>query len=112
MPRYRRVSLMERGEWSRMLAAEKMGASLTYLRWGGLSVSEAVHDSHDRMESAGAGGARAHDFRGLYKPSDIDGADGDLEGAGLGRGPIVVPDHPGMWGKRQLKGRVQPGPSA
>src|SRR2546422_8616330 len=33
-------------------------------------------------------------------------------GAGLGRGPIVVPDHPGKWGERQLERRVLPGPFA
>src|SRR3989449_8618269 len=64
------------------------------------------------MESAGPGGARAHDFRGLDLALGVNGADGDLVGAGLGRGPIVVPDHPGKWGERQLERRVLPGPFA
>src|SRR5947209_1596370 len=64
------------------------------------------------MESAGPGGARAHDFRGLDLALGVNGADDDLVGAGLGRGPIVVPDHPGKWGERQLERRVLPGPFA
>src|SRR5438093_7076983 len=74
--------------------------------------SEVVHDGHDRMESAGPGGARAHDFRGLDLALGVNGADDDLVGAGLGRGPIVVPDHPGKWGERQLERRVLPRPFA
>src|SRR5437867_6341540 len=79
---------------------------------GGLRVSEAVDDGHDRMEAAGSGGARAYNFRGLDEPFGVDGADGDLVAAGLRRGPIVVPDHPCIGGQRQLEGRVLPGPSA
>src|SRR2546422_1473551 len=33
-------------------------------------------DGHDRMEAAGSGGARAHNFRGLDEPFGVDGADG------------------------------------
>src|SRR2546422_7708552 len=32
-----------------------------------------VHDGHDRMESAGPGGARAHDFRGLDLALGVNG---------------------------------------
>src|SRR3989454_3541543 len=79
---------------------------------GGRTVSEAVDDGHDRMEAAGSGGARAHNFRGLDEPFGVDGADGDLVAAGLGRGPIVIPDHPRIGGQRQLEWRVLPDPSA
>src|SRR5438309_2734480 len=89
------------------------GRGCTYsARFGGRMVSEAVHDGDDRMEAAGSGGARAHNFRGLDEPFGVDGADGDLVAAGLGRGPIVIPEHPRIGGQRQLEGRVLPGPSA